>query len=70
MLQHPFLIEDELRRSAAERLLRAERLRKLDAGRCAPWRRHLARLLLIIACRLDQTIAQGGVRLGRDAGLE
>ncbi len=60
MLQHPFSVEDELRRKHAERLAKAQREVWLRAGLPKPpgWRRRLARLLIGAAVRLDDALAR------------
>ncbi|MGQ9676450.1 MAG: hypothetical protein ACUVX1_12380 [Chloroflexota bacterium] len=57
-MPHPFLVEDELRRSVAERLDKAAREARLNSGQAPGWRRLAARMLLGIALRLDETVAQ------------
>lgn len=59
-MQHPFIVEDELRRAYAQRLAEAQRDAWFRAASPKPldWRRRLARLLLHVAVRLDDALAQ------------
>lgn len=74
-MRHPFLVEDELRRSVAERLDKAAKEARLNSGQAPGWRRLAARMLLGIALRLDETVAQAanpqlGLRRSASAGSD
>jgi len=58
-MQHPFIVQEELRRAYAQRLAEAQRDAWLRAGLPKPlgWRRRLARLLVNVAVRLDDALA-------------